>query len=64
MAAYFAAHQRDRATESLKVDQAKDDILDAAENGGVADLPAADTIKEQISKAKNLLESGVFKLKT
>jgi len=63
MAAYFAAFQRNRAIESLKIDHAKDEILAAAKNGGVADLPKADTIKEQISKAKGLLESDIFKFK-
>jgi hypothetical protein len=64
MAAYFAAHQRDRTTETLKISQAKDDILEAAKQGGVSDLPTADTLKEQIAKAKTLLDGGVFKLKT
>ena len=64
MAAYFAAHYRDRGTEPLKIEQAKFDILELAKNGGVSDLPTADTIKEQISKAIAFLKRPEFKLKT
>jgi hypothetical protein len=64
MAAYFASHQRDRGTESVKIDQAKDDIIKAATEDRVPGLPAAETLKEQISKAKDLFENGKFKLKT
>jgi hypothetical protein len=63
MAAYFAAHYRDRPTEALKIEQAKADIIKLAQNK-VSDLPAPDTIKEQISKAIGLLKRSEFKLKT
>jgi hypothetical protein len=63
MAAYFAAHQRDRGAEPLKIKQAKDDIHKFAMEDEVKDLPAEDTIKEQISKALALLEDPRFKLK-
>lgn len=63
MAAYFAAHQRDRGAERLKIKQAKDDIHKFAKDDKVKNLPAEDTIKEEISKALALLEDPRFKLK-
>jgi hypothetical protein len=64
MAAYFAAHQRDREAEPLKIDQAKTDIIKIAKDNHVPDLPDEDTIKEQISKAIAFLKRPEFKLKT
>src|SRR5262249_54500986 len=63
MAAYFAAHQRDRGAESIKIDQAKSDIIKLAREHKVPNLPAPDTIKEQIAKAMGLLETPEFKLR-
>jgi hypothetical protein len=63
MAAYFAAHQRDRGAEVLKIKQAKNDIHKFAKDDMVKNLPAEDTIKEEISKALVLLEDPRFKLK-
>ena len=64
MAAYFAAHQRDRGPEPLKIDRAKTDIIKIATDDQVPDLPEETTIKEQISKAIDFLKRPEFKLKT
>jgi hypothetical protein len=63
MAAYFAAHQRDRGAELLKIKQAKEDIHKFAKDDEVKNLPAEDTIKEEISKALVLLEDQRFNLR-
>jgi hypothetical protein len=63
MAAYFAAHQRDRGAEHLKIKQAKEDIHKFAKEDGVKNLPAQDTIKEEISKALGLLDDQRFNLR-
>jgi hypothetical protein len=63
MAAYFAAHQRDRGDEPIKTDQAKADIIDLAKRDDVSNLPREDTIKEQISEAIGFLERPEFKLR-
>jgi hypothetical protein len=63
MAAYFAAHQRDRGPEPLKIKQAKEDIHKFAKDDDVKNLPAEDTIREEISKAIDLLEDQRFNLR-
>jgi hypothetical protein len=63
MAAYFAAHQRDRGAEPLKIDRAKTDIIKIATDDQVPDLPEETTIKEQISKAIDFLQRSEFKLR-
>jgi hypothetical protein len=63
MAAYFAAHQRDRGAEPLKIDQAKTDIINIARDDAVHDLPDETTIKEQISEALVLLKDERFNLR-
>jgi hypothetical protein len=63
MAAYFAAHQRDRGDELVKIEQAQADIIKIAKDDQVPDLPDETTIGEQISKAIGFLERPEFKLK-
>jgi hypothetical protein len=62
MAAYMVAHHRD-LTAALKTKEASEVVYKLAEAGGISDLPAADTIKDQISKAEALLGRPEFKLK-
>jgi hypothetical protein len=63
MAAYMAAHYRDLPGIELKVGESSVKIVDLAKAGGVGDPPVSDTIKEQVSKAKALLETPKFNLK-
>jgi hypothetical protein len=63
MAAYFAAHYRDRGDEPVKIDRAKADIIKIAKDDGVPDLPDETTIKEQISKSIGFLNRPEFKLR-
>jgi 16S rRNA G527 N7-methylase RsmG len=63
MAAYMVAHYKDQPAVKLKIDEAGEAIHDIATGDGVPDVPAGSTIKEQVSKAVDLLEKSAFKLK-
>ena len=63
MAAYMAAHYRDLPTAHLKIKESSDEIFRLANEDDVPDLPTADTIKEEVSKAIKLLERKDFHLK-
>jgi hypothetical protein len=63
MAAYMAAHQRDRPEDHFAVENSAEEILQLAKNDKVPDLPSAQTIKLQVSKAMNLLQQVQFNFK-
>jgi hypothetical protein len=63
IAAYMVAHYKDQPAVKLKIDEAGEAIHDIATGDGVPDVPAGSTIKEQVSKAVDLLEKSAFKLK-
>jgi hypothetical protein len=58
MGAYMIAHYR----QGLATDISAQQIFDLAKADGVEDLPSALTIKEQISKMKDLLKTPAFKI--
>jgi PleD family two-component response regulator len=63
MAAYMVAHYRDLPAVQLKIKDSSDEIFRRAKADGVTGLPAADTIKEELSKAMDLLERVDFQFK-
>lgn len=63
MVAYTVAHYRDLPALQLKINELSAEIIRRAEVDGVTGLPAADTIKEELSKAMDLLERADFQFK-
>jgi hypothetical protein len=62
MAAYMAAHQRDRPEDHFAAENSAEEIFQLAQDGHVPDLPSAASIKAQVSKAMNLLQEPKFNL--
>ena len=60
MAAYMVAHHRDSPEVRLKIKKSSDEIFKLAKDDQIPDLPSADSIKEQVSKAMTLLDRPDF----
>jgi hypothetical protein len=62
MGAYMAAHYRDTPQDRLKIGNSAREIFALAKADEVPDLPSADSIKDQVSKATKLLKKREFDL--
>jgi hypothetical protein len=63
MAAYMAAHQRDRPQDHFTAENSAQEIFLLAKANNVPDLPSAQSIKLQVSKTMNLLQEPQFNMK-